>query len=347
MKTHGCPRLPLALSSALALTAMACAHPSESERAASNAPASAARPAPGRDDAAPPVEILEPRARQDAGAPKDDAGPEAGPARDDAAPREGGAPEPAPPGMKRVPGGTFTMGADSGGQADERPAHPVTLAPFWLDITEITHEAYGECVKAGSCRAPDAKILARFGGAFVSPKRPVTGISWGDARAYCAFRGLRLPREAEFERAVRGDDGRRYPWGNEPPTHERTVFQSSKTDEVGGHPAGRGAYGHDDLAGNVWEWMEDLYDPLAYTRAGAPKGEPGTCDEVLAAQNKLRAEGKQGFTGSNPIPTECERSIRGGAYNFDADGLRSTNRVHHPGGFRLLMTGARCAKDAR
>ena len=149
-----------------------------------------------------------------------------------------------------------------------------------------------------------------------------------------------------MERAIRGDDGRRFPWGNEPPTHERTVFQTSKTDEVGTHPTGRGPYGHDDLAGNVWEWMEDRYDPLAYTRPGAPKGEPGTCDEILEAQRKLRADGKQGFTGSNPIPTECERSIRAGAYNYDADGLRSTNRVHHPGNYRLLMTGARCAKNA-
>lgn len=148
-------------------------------------------------------------------------------------------------------------------------------------------------------------------------------------------------------RRVRGDDGRRYPWGNEPPTHERTVFQSSKTEDVGTHPLGRGPYGHDDLAGNVWEWMEDMYDPFAYTRPGADRGEPGSCDEILAAQNKLRAEGKQGYTGSNPIPTECERSIRGGAYNYDADGLRSSNRVHHPGTFKLLMTGGRCAKDAR
>lgn len=248
--------------------------------------------------------------------------------------------------MKLVPGGEFTMGAVAGGQGDERPAHRVTLAAFWLDITEITHEAYGECVAAGACRPADPKTLARFGGVFVSPRRPVTGISWSDARAYCMFRGRRLPREAELERAVRGDDGRRFPWGNEAPTHERTVFQTSKTDEVGTHPSGRGPYGHDDLAGNVWEWMEDLYDPLAYTRAGAPRGEPGTCEEILEAQRRLRADGKQGFTGSNPIPTECERSIRGGAYNYDADGLRSTNRVHHPGNFRLLMTGARCAKTA-
>ncbi len=327
----------LASGASLALLLSACAHPSAGDAgspAASSTPLAPSAPsAPsGRP---PPVTVLEPgrdAARSDA--QEASLGPEAG------APSKA-----APEGMRLVPGGTFTMGTDSGGQADERPAHQVTLAPFFLDVTEVTHEAYGACVAAGACRAPDPKILARFGGVFVGPRKPVTGVSWNDARAYCAWKKKRLPREAELERAVRGDDGRRYPWGNEPPTHERTVYQSSKTEDVGTHPSGRGPYGHDDLAGNVWEWMEDLYDPFAYTRPGASRGEPGTCEEILAAQNRLRAEGKQGYTGSNPIPTECERSIRAGAYNFDADGLRSTNRVHHPGNFRLLMTGLRCAAD--
>ena len=75
------------------------------------------------------------------------------------------------------------------------------------------------------------------------------------------------------------------------------------------------------------------------TRAGA-------CPDILAAQDELRRLGKQGFTGTNPIPDECEHSIRGGAYNYDAPGLRVTNRVHHPGRYRIPMLGVRCAKDA-
>lgn len=251
----------------------------------------------------------------------------------------------APPGMARVPGGEFTMGANEGGQEDERPAHIVRLEDFYLDVTEVTHTAYDVCVAAKKCNPPDAKTLGNHAALFVTPQRPVTGISWDDARAYCAFVGKRLPREAEFERAVRGSDGRKYPWGDEAPTHERTVFQVSKTEDVGTHPLGRGPYGHDDLAGNVWEWMEDAYDPIAYRRDGAAEGKPGTCEQIIAFQNQLRAEGREGFTGSNPIPTECERSIRGGAYNYDAHGLRSTNRVHHPGRYHLLMTGVRCAKS--
>jgi len=114
---------------------------------------------------------------------------------------------------------------------------------------------------------------------------------------------------------------------------------------VGTHAAGRGPFGHDDLAGNVWEWQEDEYDPYAYRRATAPEGTPGTCPEIMAAMDELRRDHKQGFTGSNPIPEECEHSIRGGAYNYDADGLRATNRVHHPGRYRIPMLGLRCAKS--
>ena len=251
-----------------------------------------------------------------------------------------------PADMLRVPGGTFIMGSDVGGEGDEHPAHSVTVAPLWLDRTEVTQGAYEACVEAKACPAADAGILGSFGGLFKGPNKPVVGVSWFSARDYCAWRGRRLPREAEYERAVRGDDGRRYPWGDDPPTRERTVFAASSTEDVASHPAGRGPYGHEDLAGNVWEWIEEDYDPFAYTRAGAAEGTPGSCDEILAAQNKLRAENKQGFTGSNPIPTECEKSIRGGAYNYPANGLRSTNRIHHPPSFKLRMTGVRCAMDA-
>jgi formylglycine-generating enzyme required for sulfatase activity len=242
--------------------------------------------------------------------------------------------------MTYVPAGTFTMGADTGGEEDEHPAHKVTLAPFFLDQTEVTNEAYAACVDAQVCRK-------KGGFDFDLPKGPVDFVSWDDAKTYCNWRGgKRLPREAEFERAVRGDDGRRYPWGNDPPTKDRAVYASSAPTNVGTKPDGRGPYGNDDLAGNIWEWQDDFYDPYAYKRATAPTGQPGTCEQILAAQTELRVQGKQGYTGSNPIPALCEHAIRGGAYNYDAQGLRSTNRVHHPGGFRIPMLGFRCAKDA-
>lgn len=255
-----------------------------------------------------------------------------------------------PEDMCLVPGGEFTMGADDEGEQDERPAHRVTVATFLLDTTEVTNQAYGECVKAKRCE-PSAslagsKLVHGRARDFKIPDHPVVGVSWFDAKAYCEFRGKRLPTEAEWERAARGDDGRHYVWGNEEPDPKRHgVFAGRPTTEpVGSYPEGRGPYGNLDLAGNVWEWTADEYDPYAYRRATAAKGVPGSCEEIKETQNDLRAHHKQGFTGTNPIPYECERVLRGGAYNYAAKGLRVSNRVHHPAGFRIAVAGFRCAK---
>jgi len=270
---------------------------------------------------------------------------DAGDARD-AAPDAPDASRVAPEGMLYVPPGTFTMGANEGGEEDEHPAHQVTLGGFFLDAVPVTNEAYAACVASGACRRNDPRV-ATHATAFLAPKHPVVGVSWDDAHAYCAWNKKRLPREAEYERAMRDDDARRFAWGNDPPTSARAAFgrplDAGTTDEVGAHPLGRGPFGHDDLAGNVWEWCEDEYDPRAYTRSTADRGVPGSCDEIRATQDELREKHLEGFTGSNPIPFGCDRVLRGGAFNYDAAGLRATNRVHHPASFRLLMAGFRCA----
>jgi formylglycine-generating enzyme required for sulfatase activity len=257
----------------------------------------------------------------------------------------------APAGMLHVPAGTFTMGADAGGEPDEHPAHKVAVEAFWLDATEVPNEAYARCVEAGACGALDPRSADKNGlgpdARFRGPRQPVSAISWSDARAYCAWVGKRLPTEAEWEHAARGDDGRRYPWGDDAPTKDHAVFATSVTCDVGTHPKGDGPYGHHDLAGNVWEWVEDPYDPLAYQRPRSASGAIASCDDALVALADLRRMGKQGFTGSNPIPTECERVLRGGAFNYPKEGLRSSNRVHHPARYHLVMAGFRCARDAR
>lgn len=259
------------------------------------------------------------------------------------------APPTPPKGMLLVPGGTFIMGADEGGEPDEHPAHRVTVKAFYLDRTEVTNEAYSACVKAKKCGAHYEKSaqLNGFGSdrGFRGPRQPVSAIGWYDAEAYCAFVGHRLPTEAEWERAARGDDGRRYPWGDEEPTPAHARYRSGQTADVGSFSQGAGPYGHLDLAGNVWEWVADPYDPLAYRRHRAGEGHVPTCSEAVAAYVELKAEGKQGFTGSNPIPTECEYVLRGGAFNYFPGGLRSTNRVHHEPTARLVMSGFRCAAD--
>ncbi|MFO0661187.1 MAG: formylglycine-generating enzyme family protein [Polyangiaceae bacterium] len=256
----------------------------------------------------------------------------------------------APPGMALVPAGTFKMGLNKGGEQDEAPEHNVTLKAFYLDLTEVTNEAYYECVNAGVCPPHDANSaqINKVGDdkKFRRPKQPISAISWDDSKKYCQWKGKRLPSEAEWERAARGDDGRMFPWGNDKPTHEHAVFGEGATSEVGSRPKGAGPYGHLDMAGNVWEWVEDMYDPFAYRRKTASEGVPGSCEEILATQNELRRNGMQGFTGTNPIPAECEHVLRGGAFNYEGRGLRSSNRVHHAARFHLVMSGFRCAKDA-
>ncbi|MEO8902590.1 MAG: formylglycine-generating enzyme family protein [Polyangiaceae bacterium] len=256
-----------------------------------------------------------------------------------------------------VPGGTFTMGADGVGERDEQPAHSVTVRGFLLDKTEVTNSKYLECVAAGACKPYRDNVARGFGAGpeagFRGAEQPVVGVSWFDAGAYCAFRGGRLPSEAEWERAARGDDARKYAWGSTPPDSEHLACFGRKvgakgatTMPVASYPDGRGPYGHYDLTGNVWEWTRDIYDPMAYSRAGSAQGIVGSCEQVMESLAALRKAKRQGYTGSNPIPKTCERALRGGAFNYPGAGLRASNRVHHPPEFRMLVAGFRCANDA-
>ncbi len=244
------------------------------------------------------------------------------------------------PDMILIPAGSFTMGADGVGEEDERPSHKVELSAYYIDRHEVLRGDYLKCVDAGKCKRPKG-----FGKRFSEPDRPVVGIDWFDATNYCEFVGKRLPTEAEWEKAARGTDGRTYPWGNEEPTKDRGCFawNEGRPCKPGSYPAGDSPYGVADMAGGVWEWLADVYDASYYPRSDAKDPKGGTCEEALAFFRKLRKEGRQGFTGSNPIPTECERVLRGGAWNYPMKGLRSSNRVHHGPDWRIKVAGVRCA----
>jgi formylglycine-generating enzyme required for sulfatase activity len=299
-------------------------------------------------DAGPADDSAASAAPSSVGAPLPAMPPSAAPSTGATPPVEAKAP---PADMLPVPGGTFVMGADEGGEQDEHPAHQVTVKSFLLDRTEVTNQAYLACVEAKVCRMnrkappPGQKQMIEE---LYLPDHPVVGVSWFDAEGYCKWQGKRLPTEAEWERAASGADGRRYAWGNDPPDPSRHgcfANRSRGTQPVGKFPAGAGPYGHLDLAGNVWEWTADLYDPHAYRRSAAGQGIPGSCEDIKQTQDELRRNKQEGFTGTNPIPTECERVLRGGAYNYPGPGLRVTNRVHHPGTWRLTVAGFRCARD--
>jgi formylglycine-generating enzyme required for sulfatase activity len=164
-----------------------------------------------------------------------------------------------------IPGGPFTQGSTRGDE-DERPARKVTLKAFSIDRTEVTRGDYATCVAAKRCKPPLQEPPPP-----ADPKLPMTGVDWNDAQAYCRFAGARLPSEAEWEKAARGEDGREYPWGNDADcargnwgTFEGEGPCAGKNPgrpvPVGQYPSGASPYGVLDLGGNVWEWVADKYD---------------------------------------------------------------------------------------
>ena len=125
-----------------------------------------------------------------------------------------------------IPPGQFIRGVKRG-HKDEKPQQLLDMSPYFMDRFETTIEAYGECMKAGGCE----KAGPNYRG-FSSPRQPITGINWFQARAYCKWAGKRLPTEAEWEKAARTTDGRTYPWGEEDATCERAILDEN-ADEGG------------------------------------------------------------------------------------------------------------------
>jgi eukaryotic-like serine/threonine-protein kinase len=165
-----------------------------------------------------------------------------------------------------VPAGDFLMGAvdsDKYASSDEKPQHTVYLDAFWIDKTEVTNILYQKCVKAGACinTSESHNQGANY---------PVIRVNWNQASAYCKWVGRRLPSEAEWEKAARGTDGRLYPWGNtgdclKAPFYGCGPWEGPRgTDAVGSYPDGASPYGVLDMAGTVWEWVNDWYDETYY-----------------------------------------------------------------------------------
>jgi len=236
-------------------------------------------------------------------------------------------------------GGVFQMGCDAatetGCGADEGPVHPVTLASFRIDRTEVTVGAWRACVNAQGCVDP------AVGGACTweadrSAELPVACVSWAQARRYCLWVGGRLCSEAEWEYAARGPDGRPFPWGDATPTCERATFDPTGSPEhptgdgcntgaardVGSAPDGATPEGVLDLAGNVWEWVADEYQA----------GYDDAPDDGSA------------WAPSESSP-EVVRVVRGGGYADPASALRAANRMSNPAGRADVAVGFRCCRD--
>jgi formylglycine-generating enzyme required for sulfatase activity len=252
--------------------------------------------------------------------------------------------------MIRVPASEFVMGStsaeiidstvlcereplgttcDERSFADESLAHRVRLSGYYLDRREVTVAQFDACVRVGRCKRPPFERGAQR---FQQPTYPVTLVSWEDAQAFCAFRGARLPTEAEFERAARGPTGRRFPWGQLPNTrlanHGRLgIDMSDETDgfaelaPVGSFLTGRTPDGFLDLAGNAAEWVQDRY---ATQYPEAEQTDPQGPDAAQASSARV---------------------VRGGSYESPMAWLRGAARGAYLPTERRPSIGFRCARS--
>ncbi len=162
--------------------------------------------------------------------------------------------------MVEVPGGPFILGSNAR-HSDEGPMQEWSLPTFYVDKYEVTNNDYHRFIKSVGYKPP-----AHWGGH--QPKtaignHPVTYVNWYDARDYCAWRGKRMPTEFEWEKAARGDEGLKFPWGDMFDASLGNSPQSGigHTTPVGSFPNGASPYGALDMAGNVWEWTDSWYRP--------------------------------------------------------------------------------------
>lgn len=236
-------------------------------------------------------------------------------------------------GMVLIPAGEFTMGSDKSDPAppkgfvmlkprylDERPAHKVNVPTFWIDAYEVTNAQYLEFVQQTKRASPAFWKKGSY--PFGTGEHPVTQVTWADARDYCQWKGKRLPTEAEWEKAARGPDGREFPWGNEFDAKKANTGLSTQQGltPVGSFAAGKSPYGVYDMVGNVWEWVEDWYQPYP--------GSAYTSDYFGERMKVIRGGGWEGTHHDSPHQYRA-------AYRFFA-----------PPNLPLGDGGFRCAKDA-
>ena len=238
------------------------------------------------------------------------------------------------PEMCLIPAGHFTMGSDAD-LPNEAPAHKIYLDAYYIGKTEVTNaEYYQFWVENGGVGSEHTPISydGKFGTwpriAKTRPNHPVIGVSWHSAVAYAMWRGMRLPTEAEWEKAARGTNARRWPWGNTftqrikgTIVHANTWRQSDAHPQpVGSYPTGASPYGTHDMAGNVWEWVADWYSETYYRQS--PDRNP------------------------NGPGVGSRRVVRGGSWLNKEKLARCSTRIGQYPAIGTSFIGFRLAKDA-
>ena len=230
--------------------------------------------------------------------------------------------------MVLVPAGEFQMGCDpahNGGYdcfSEELPLHTVYLDAYRIDKYEVTNAQYAGCVTAGACTAPYSNSSYTRPSYYGNPEfdyYPVIWVSWYDATNYCTWAGKRLPSEAEWEKAARGTIVRAYPWGDEAPNCNlaNSNYCVGDTSQVDAYLTGASQYGALNMAGNVWEWVNDWFDDTYYS--SSPYANP-----------------------PGPI-TGSFKVLRGGCWTYPGIGLRVANRHNYVPPLVTTNFGFRCA----
>ncbi len=233
--------------------------------------------------------------------------------------------------MILVGAGRFVMGSNAlrSNQADQ-PAHTVDVPDFWMDKYPVTQAEYAYFVAAEHYRAPlnweKGKIPAGI------EDHPVTLVSWYNARDYCAWAGKRLPYEAEWEKAARGVDGRRWPWGEKMDVSRlNTYYSVGHTTSVRAYEHGASVYGVMDMAGNVSEWVFDVFEPYHVDK--------GALISFQANEDQFTGTGKEN------VENVVYRVMRGGSWKSDPFSTQSYHRNYSLPNMASNFYGFRCASS--
>ena len=238
-----------------------------------------------------------------------------------------------------IPAGTFTMGSERRA-ADEKPMHKVYLDAYYIGKYEVTNAEYYAFWVSDASRRHTPENFAHLPDigewpvrAKQFPNHPIVGVSWHDAKAYAEWQGMRLPTEAEWEKAARGYTDRTWPWGNAMEPYANTSAAEDGYENqlapVGSFPRGKSYYGALDMAGNVWEWTADWYSDVYYWRS-------------LQANNASRSAKR------NPPGPDVGswRVIRGGSYIDALPRCSTTFRFYLYPRLKTSFVGFRLAKTA-